>query len=253
MDVTHQEIVDAYMKGMTGPEVAEHLGIGASTVYRHLRKGEKKTRPPGTLTHAALKRLYVVDDLSARDIAAKFGVATKTVHQRLGELNIPAKQAQHRAFLATLDIDWLREQYEAGASTYDLGRALECDPKTVYRKLRDAGVNLRPRGLNLAGEDNYMATPGVINPNYKDGSSSERDCLKATKAYKQLVQEVWLRDDWTCERCGHRGGKVHAHHVIPWAGNPEHRFELTNLVTLCEDCHRWVHSNKNSGRDFIAE
>ncbi len=31
----------------------------------------------------------------------------------------------------------------------------------------------------------------------------------------------------------------------------ELRTVLTNLVLLCADCHRWVHSNANTDREFL--
>lgn len=61
---------------------------------------------------------------------------------------------------------------------------------------------------------------------------------------------VYERDDWTCTRCGYQSGPhagdealpLHAHHSVPRAAGGSNR--LSNLTTLCEDCHADVH-----GRD----
>jgi hypothetical protein len=32
---------------------------------------------------------------------------------------------------------------------------------------------------------------------------------------------------------------------------PDLRFDLTNLVLLCLDCHRFVHSRENTSSEFV--
>ncbi len=254
--VTTEEIVSCYVEDRgTVTEVAERLGISVSTVCRHLRKAGVNTRPRTSLSDEVLRARYAVAGESARSIAGIYGLAPASVHRRLRRIGIAPREQGHRRRLALLSTDWLVEQYALGQSTYDIASNLGCDPKTVYRKLVDAGAQLRPRGENLAGDDNYMATPGVVNPNYKDGSSSERDCMKATKRYKELLRAVYARDDYTCARCGCRGsgaGQLNAHHRRAWAGNREARFDADNLVTLCRRCHEWVHSNANVDHMFVV-
>jgi hypothetical protein len=52
---------------------------------------------------------------------------------------------------------------------------------------------------------------------------------------------VLLRDGFRCQRCGVEGGKLHAHHVLPWASYPDQRTDIDNGLTLCEECHRAEH------------
>lgn len=53
---------------------------------------------------------------------------------------------------------------------------------------------------------------------------------------------IYRRDDYTCQKCGERGGKLRAHHIENWADNPDKRFELDNGITLCKSCHDELHS-----------
>lgn len=58
-------------------------------------------------------------------------------------------------------------------------------------------------------------------------------------------RQVYQRDEWTCQNCGRQGGpfgdvELHCHHVVPKARGGSHR--VSNLVTLCDDCHRAVHN-----------
>lgn len=51
---------------------------------------------------------------------------------------------------------------------------------------------------------------------------------------------VYRRDGGTCVRCGALVGpdEWRCHHVVPYPEGPE---SVENLVTLCIDCHEWLH------------
>lgn len=58
--------------------------------------------------------------------------------------------------------------------------------------------------------------------------------------WKALRYACFKRDDFTCCKCGIKGKKIQAHHIIPVSLNPNLEWLLNNLITLCEDCHRMV-------------
>lgn len=64
-----------------------------------------------------------------------------------------------------------------------------------------------------------------------------------SKEYKQWRNKVFQRDDYTCNKCHKRGGKIQAHHIKPWALYIDDRFNVDNGITLCNECHRQEHSN----------
>lgn len=70
-----------------------------------------------------------------------------------------------------------------------------------------------------------------------DKSPSDR----YTKEYSEWRTSVFERDDYTCQRCGKRGGKLNAHHIERYRDCIERRTDVSNGVTLCEDCHRLIH------------
>lgn len=106
-----------------------------------------------------------------------------------------------------------------------------------------------------SGEDNPMyGRCGSDNPNWIDGSSPDRQKMYARSFWKELAKVVLERDGYKCQRCGaaHTGkNKLHAHHIKPWAGNPDSRFELSNIVTVCQSCHNWIHSKENINSEFL--
>lgn len=62
-----------------------------------------------------------------------------------------------------------------------------------------------------------------------------------TQAYRDWRISVFKRDKYTCQHCGKRGGKIHAHHIKRYRDNPELRTDLGNGITLCGRCHRELH------------
>lgn len=108
----------------------------------------------------------------------------------------------------------------------------------------------------LSGAANGMhGRCGAKNPRWIDGSSPLRQTMYSRCFWKELAKAVYKRDGYKCVRCSspHKvGNKLHAHHVKPWAGNPDARFSLSNIISLCETCHRWVHSTRNVNREHLA-
>ena len=47
------------------------------------------------------------------------------------------------------------------------------------------------------------------------------------------------RDDYTCQICGLRDVEImEVDHAVPLSINPSLKYEMSNLVTLCPNCHK---------------
>lgn len=66
---------------------------------------------------------------------------------------------------------------------------------------------------------------------------------RASKRYKLWRENVFKKDDYTCQICNTRGGYIEAHHIKEWSKYPKLRYEISNGVTLCEGCHNDIHYN----------
>ena len=77
---------------------------------------------------------------------------------------------------------------------------------------------------------------------YVDGKGKERDTARKQEMdrleYRLWREAVFARDDWTCQECKERGGKLHADHIKPWKDFPQDRYDVANGRTLCVECHR---------------
>jgi len=81
---------------------------------------------------------------------------------------------------------------------------------------------------NKKGENNYF---------WKGGINGENDTLRHRREYKEWRTSVYERDDYTCQCCGIRGGKLNAHHINQFSDHPELRYNANNGITLCVKCH----------------
>jgi 5-methylcytosine-specific restriction endonuclease McrA len=60
---------------------------------------------------------------------------------------------------------------------------------------------------------------------------------------------IFERDDFTCQKCGQRGGLLQAHHILGYEKFPHKRWDLSNGVTLCISCHKKTDNYGCKGRD----
>lgn len=244
--------------GIRAPELAKLLGVGKSTVYRKLRYLGIESRSRAAVStdeeRAWLRNAYVVEKMRLASIAAELGCSKQCVFRTLRRMGIEPRTNGVLESLTSVDTDWLRTQYaELGRSSYEIAADIGCNSKTVWRMLRDRGIPTRSRSevMRATGRLQWW---GEQNPNYRDGSSNERDLLEIQHHWDDVRLVTYTRDQFKCRRCGDRShgpGTLHAHHRRPWAGHPELRFDQGNLVTLCRTCHRWVHSRANRESAFL--
>lgn len=65
--------------------------------------------------------------------------------------------------------------------------------------------------------------------------------LRADSIWSQAVRQ---RDDHRCKRCSKRDERNnHAHHVAPRSRRPDLKRDLNNGITVCPECHNWIHSH----------
>lgn len=87
------------------------------------------------------------------------------------------------------------------------------------------------------------------NPNWKsDKTDDERIKDRSTNEYREWSKRVLARDNYTCQYCGESKSRhMNAHHLDGYNWCVEKRFDVTNGICLCEDCHENFHSIYGKG------
>jgi len=78
--------------------------------------------------------------------------------------------------------------------------------------------------------------------NWKGGELGENHLVRKSVEYSLWRNNIFNKDNYVCQGCGVKGGKLEAHHLYSFADNKEFRFEIWNGQTLCKECHRHLHN-----------
>lgn len=99
--------------------------------------------------------------------------------------------------------------------------------------------------VNLRTQVRAHILRGPDHPRWRGGITPITQRMRYSDEYKAWRKAVYQRDNYTCQHCGsQRGGTLCAHHIQSWADYPELRFDVSNGITLCNDCHALQHPNR---------
>jgi len=177
------------------------------------------------------------------------------------------KPGQHwRSRQPFWDREWLYHNYvELGRSGGDIARQFGIADTSIHFWIGKHGIPRRTtseaRALKhwgASGSDNPMWNRrGELNPRWLGGVTPERQAFYTSEAWRAACTAVWRRDGATCQRCGLLHGDqpdmpMHVHHIVSFAV-AELRSTPHNLVLLCEACHLFVHSRRNTNGEFLPQ
>ena len=100
-------------------------------------------------------------------------------------------------------------------------------------------------GLAMRGRK-FPRRSGSNHPAWRGGVAVPRQADRGSARVLEWRKLVFARDDYRCHACGGRGGKLHAHHIKPWALYPELRYDVANGQTLCVSCHQTLTNRESS-------
>lgn len=109
--------------------------------------------------------------------------------------------------------------------------------KEELEKLRLANTGSK-RSLKTILKMRASAPKGDKSSNWKGGVTEKHRLIRTSSKYRVWREQVFERDNYTCQTCGQRGGKLQADHIIPLANDKNKIYELSNGRTLCIDCHK---------------
>ena len=118
-------------------------------------------------------------------------------------------------------------------------KAKRCRKHQISRmnKLRWKNKTFRKKMIKILREKALKRLKDPTkNSNWKGGKTKKLR-PRLTTEYKTWRNKIFKRDDYTCQRCGKRGGRLEAHHIKSWRNYLKFRFKVNNGQTLCYKCH----------------
>lgn len=102
-------------------------------------------------------------------------------------------------------------------------------PHLGFKASPETKEKQRQAKLGIRGEAHW---------NYRDGGkgSKERHYLMGQDEYIQWREFSFIRDNYICQICGSKKS-LQVDHKSPWQLSEERRYDLSNGITMCTDCH----------------
>ena len=101
-------------------------------------------------------------------------------------------------------------------------------------------------------EKNSKSKMGEKNPmwnkkpwNFQGHKALENSRIRYSKEYHRWSRAIKRRDKHTCQECGSKENLI-SHHIKGFAKYPELRYEISNGLTLCRDCHKLTDNYKKN-------
>ncbi|HEY9805503.1 MAG TPA: FAD-dependent thymidylate synthase, partial [Candidatus Obscuribacterales bacterium] len=159
---------------------------------------------------------------------------------------------------------WLQEQLSAGLTARQMAQQAGCSIEVVKKWVYLHGLSLNkakpgtssPWNRGLRGAYRLQLTPeqrqqrrlrsqqltrrGAKSNFWKGGVTQERVAIGAWT--RTIAPQVHEKFNYICQNCGERGGRLHAHHLLPVYSHPEQAYNFDNLVTVCTPCHQTIHT-----------
>lgn len=253
-----------YIKGRKLNDVAKEAGVSSRTMNFYIRKwnilthdyinkqSEKLYKNKKLLEQAYKTRTVV-------DIAKDCGCRVQTINYYMRKFNLVQDKQSPNAD-TKLTYDQLYDCYirqELGTKTiakmFGIGSQNSIN-KLLHKwniPIREKSEAIRIASKKLSNRIKMSSYGQGISIDDWNGFTQTKEIQERKKSLcKTWRNAVFKRDNYVCQSCGHRGGKLEAHHIYNWSRHEDLRFVVNNGITLCQQCHST--SFKNSFHDIFG-
>lgn len=207
-------------------------------------KGERSKENKISMPFCILYKKYHIEKKPASDVAKIFGCERSAVLRRMREIGFPVRHhndtkrgvpAKH--LIINLPASEVIEEYSKEyTSAASVARKFGVSACVIVRILAENGIDRKP--ISMVVDRRKEKHPGW-NP---EKTEDERVKSRNNHALVLWMNDVYIRDGYSCVKCGDSsGGNLNAHHISPYWRHKELRTDVNNGVTLCETCHKLFH------------
>jgi thymidylate synthase (FAD) len=228
---------------------------------------DKSVQPVYRLTLADGRELTLTENhrLLTRDGWMTMRDAVSLVGEGEGAVMTRECALMTNGVAAYKDREWLKARREAGKSVQEIAEEAGCSYHTVRKWLARLDLRFAPeeryrgrtpwnKGLHryrtgmvvgeLHREAIRRARSGPRSNFWRGGVTPRRASTARWK--REQAPRIHQRFGYTCQLCGHRGGRLHAHHAVPVWLDPARERDPDNLISLCPTCHSSVHRTRDA-------
>lgn len=153
------------------------------------------------------------------------------------------KQRMKENHWSTKGIDpWNKDK--TGVYSEETKEKISVGVEKVYEKMSDEDFEMHRVKSSLQRGRTLETFSGFTSP--------EGTRIRQSPEGKAWTYDVLAKANFTCDKCGQRGGSLHAHHLNGFNKFPEQRLDPENGVCLCSNCHDAFHDTYGRG-DNIAD
>ena len=117
--------------------------------------------------------------------------------------------------------------------------AAVCEECGTYRVIRAGTYSHLCRSCNGRKTGKMQGQSGDKSPSWRGGRTPIIRAIRNSPSIKNWRMAVFERDNYTCQMCTERGGKLEAHHIHPVRDHKNDlvMYDVGNGITLCKKCH----------------
>jgi thymidylate synthase ThyX/5-methylcytosine-specific restriction endonuclease McrA len=235
--------------GLSIRAIAQKVGTGRRAISSHLR-GENEYRDGRW--EVRRMRLRVLNEetgeFTVGHIAEIFDKGVQPVYRlTLADGSDLTATANHR--LLTIE-GWKTMEEAVGLSGRgaDAAATRECHlMANGVRACQDASwlKARRRKGISEAHREAIRRARFGDRSNFWRGGVAPRRATLARWTTEQ-APKVHAQYDYTCQACGKRGSRLHAHHIVPVWLDGDLASDIGNLISVCDGCHSAIHRTRET-------
>jgi hypothetical protein len=177
-----------------------------------------------------VENMYFLQNLSYSQIADVFGCSAQTICNRMKEYNMIPRTVSES--LKGRDIHWKTKIAKANTGKKRPGIGGRVKGFVGWNKGLRKATHPDKIKYGCSKEEHWS---------WKGGISAENCLIRQSSEYKVWRDTVFKRDNYSCTRCMRHNGSLEAHHIKAFSDYEQLRFDPTNGITLCSDCHKETH------------